>query len=367
VVNKFTRCRSNTVVEYPRTKQIVISTVKTKKKDVVCRSIVQRCPVTDSKTYDKQKARNSVSAKSFLSPLTLIFVTAKIVPSKDLNYSVFKADALKNKCGFASIRQYKLLTKIRTASTVRLMPLVSIITPIYNAEKFLEKTLESVFHQTYSNFELLLILDKNSSDRSKEISENWAQKNARIKVFQNLPHGGVAFNRNFALSQAKGDYICFLDSDDLWEPNKLAQQVSFMQSAECDFSCTGFRKISAAGIDLKIEVIPPSIITSSSLLKNNRIGCLTVMLKKSLAQHVQFQDVMHEDMVYWLEALKMAKVAYGMPQVLACYRVVTGSRSSNKITSALGRWNILRNIEKMSLPSALYYFTHYAFTSFKKY
>lgn len=247
------------------------------------------------------------------------------------------------------------------------MSLISIITPVYNAEKFLEQTLQSIHSQTYKNFEALLILDKNSTDESSAIIDRWAAKDARFRVLRNLPQGGVSFNRNHGISLATGDFICFLDSDDLWESQKLTLQLKFMIENNLNFSCAGFNKISEDGLPLPIIITPPAKFDYTQLLKNNQIGCLTVMLSKKLAQTVQFQDVMHEDMVYWIQLLHKTQFAFGIPQVLASYRVVHGSRSSNKFIAAKARWHILRHIEKLTFFKSSFFFMHYAFSAIFKY
>jgi len=244
---------------------------------------------------------------------------------------------------------------------------VSVIIPVYNAERFLEETLESLSNQTFKDFEALLVIDKKSKDRSLAIATQWALSDPRFKVFENTEAGGVSANRNQGLNKAQGDYIAFLDSDDLWLPEKLEKQIRFMEENHHHFSCHGFKKITEHGEELGIVVLPPTKISYSELLKDNRIGCLSVMLTKSLAAELRFKDLLHEDMALWLEALRKEKFAYGLPEVLAQYRVVKGSRSNNKVLAAQGRWNILRNIEQLPLWSSIYYFIHYAISALKKY
>ena len=117
--------------------------------------------------------------------------------------------------------------------------LISIITPNFNCEVFIKSTIESVISQTYSNWEMLIV-DDCSTDRSYEIALDYAKKDSRIKVLKNEKNSGAAISRNLALDNANGDYIAFLDSDDLWEPNKLEVQLKFMEEHDCDFCFTKY-------------------------------------------------------------------------------------------------------------------------------
>ena len=127
-----------------------------------------------------------------------------------------------------------------------MQPLVSIITPMYNSEKFILKTIKSVINQTYSNWELLLIDDR-STDNSIKILEDFKSKYANIKLLQNDTNLGAAKSRNKGILEAKGDYIAFLDADDLWKPNKLDLQIQFMQTHNCDVSFSSYEQIDENG------------------------------------------------------------------------------------------------------------------------
>ena len=243
--------------------------------------------------------------------------------------------------------------------------IVSIITPVYNAESFLEDTVNSVLKQTYQDWEMILI-DDCSTDKSREIMEKLALMDDRIVPIYSEVNEGVANSRNKGIEKAKGRYIAFLDSDDLWKPNKLEEQVKFMKSKDIAFSFTGYEFINEDGERLGKIISIPSKVTYNELLKYNCIGCLTVMIDKKKIDKVEMPTLKHEDFITWLSILKKDIDAYGINENLASYRKRTGSVSENKIKSATWTWNILRNIEKLNVIKASWCFANYAFITVKK-
>lgn len=246
-------------------------------------------------------------------------------------------------------------------------PLISIITPAYNAERFIAATIESVLGQKYQNWEHLIVIDNNSKDRTEELVNWYTTKDPRIKLIKSSDAFGAARNRNVGLSLSKGEYIAFIDSDDVWLPNKLESQLRFMQQKSCHFSYHAFQKINQNGKKLGRVLQVPELMTYESILKNNLIGCLTVMLKSEFAKATHFQEVGWEDMAFWLDLLRGGQQAFGIPECLAYYRIVKGSRSNNKFFSAGLRWETYRAYEKLSLKGSIIYFLHYAFSGLKKY
>lgn len=241
---------------------------------------------------------------------------------------------------------------------------VSIICPVYNVEKYLDATISSVLAQTYSHWELLLIIDANSSDQSLSLAHKWAQQDSRILVLQSPAYMGVANNRNQGILKATGDYIAFLDSDDLWLPQKLEKQILFMTTHTLEFSYHSYQQIDPSGQLLPLIRQAPKYINYNSLLKTNAIGCLTVMVRSSLIKRHAFNpNVPHEDFLLWLELLKQIPQAQGLSEVLAHYRVLPQSRSSNKKHAAQDRWTIYRNILRLNIWVSLYYFMHYSLTA----
>ncbi|HIC32028.1 MAG TPA: glycosyltransferase family 2 protein [Flavobacteriaceae bacterium] len=213
-----------------------------------------------------------------------------------------------------------------------MQPLVSIITPMYNSEKFILKTIGSVVNQTYTNWELILIDDR-STDNTIKIVEDFKSKYANIKLLQNDTNLGAAKSRNKAILEAKGDYIAFLDADDLWKPNKLDLQIQFMQTHNCDVSFSSYEQIDENGKPLYklVQALPK--LTYNKYLKTNYIGNLTGMYNAKTLGKITSPDLRkRQDWLLWLAAVKKSgKPALGIQKSLAYYRVRNNSISSNKI------------------------------------
>lgn len=239
-------------------------------------------------------------------------------------------------------------------------PLVSIITPVYNAVLFLDETLKSVLAQSYSNWELILI-DDASTDQSFAQMQNWANKEPRIKVLQQPENLGVAAARNVGLQKAVGKYIAFLDSDDCWDRDKLEVQVNFMEIQKIALSHTAYRKIDSRGMVITPRIKVDQHVNYVQLLKHNQIGFLTAMYNQEQIGKVFFKSIGHEDFAFWLQILKSGQISYGIDSVLASYRVHPNSISHHKLKAASFTWTIYRQVEKFSYLQSLYYFIHYAF------
>ena len=245
--------------------------------------------------------------------------------------------------------------------------LVSIIVPTYNACEYIQQTISSVLFQTYHNWELLII-DDCSSDNTISIVKEFAESNPRIRYFStNQNTGSPSQPRNIGIEQAKGDYIAFLDSDDIWLPNKLEEQLTFMQKHGYDFVYSNYEKMSWDGKREQRIVKVKGSASYKDILKTNEIPCLTVLLRRELLNDVRFKSVPDEDCVCWLDILKKGYKAYNTGKVHAVYREAKQSRSSNKFKMFKERWYILRDIEKVSFISAVYYLTIYAFRGLAKY
>lgn len=244
-------------------------------------------------------------------------------------------------------------------------PKISIVTPAYNAERFIAETMESVLAQTYQLWELLVVLDVKSADSTRAIVQSYANKDPRIRLIEHPQAEGVSSNRNLAIKSAKGEYIAFLDSDDKWHPQKLEKQLHFMEKKQIHFSFHSFNAVSFSGDTIQFKRNAPGIVTYSDLLKHNCIGCLTVMVKKEILKQTYFKNEQHEDFCLWLDLLKNGHKAYGMPDFLADYRLVPHSRSHNKMLAATSRWSILRQREKLGLVSSLLHFIAYTLSSLR--
>ena len=236
---------------------------------------------------------------------------------------------------------------------------VSIIVPMYNAEKFIGKTIESVLSQTYENWEMLIMNDV-STDNSLAVVNEYAKKDDRIKVLNTEKNMGVVKGRNHLIDLANGKFIAFLDADDYWHSQKLEKQIQFMKEKNAGISCTEYTRVKENGEKIN-EVVIKSEISYTDMLKNNYLGCLTVMYDVEKVGKRYFKELeKNEDYVLWLEIVKDVKTIFGLKENLAYYRVLDNSRSSNKAKTAKVRWEIYRKVEKLPFLNSVYYFLHYA-------
>lgn len=243
---------------------------------------------------------------------------------------------------------------------------ISIITPSYNSEKFLEDCILSVLSQTYLDWEMIIV-DDNSSDNSRDIIKRFVKSDNRIKHVFLETHHGAARSRNIAFNIAEGDFIAFLDADDMWMPTKIEKQLSFMKEKNIAFSYTSYQRVSEDGKRLLNIIQPPSSITYSAYLRNTIIGCLTVMIDRSKTGHFQMPDMRtSHDMVLWLNMMKKGFTAYGLDENLAYYRIVSTSNTSKKWKAAKEVWDVYRKVEKLNLIYSAICFVGYVFNALKK-
>lgn len=244
-------------------------------------------------------------------------------------------------------------------------PLVSVIMPAYNAEKYIAQSIASVVKQGYQNWELL-ITDDRSNDNTQQIVKQYSNQDSRIKLFVNEKNAGAGVARNNSIKQAKGRYIAFLDSDDLWMPEKLSKQISFMQSNKVPFSYTGYQKFTG---DKKLlgKIIPPVETTYNELLNSNVIGCLTAIYdRQEIGKQYMPTIRKRQDMALWLHILKLTSKAVGIQESLAYYRVDVGM-SSNKIEILKWQWRLYREVEQLSVIKSLKHFVIYGLKGYLKY
>ena len=244
--------------------------------------------------------------------------------------------------------------------------LVSIITPSYNSKRFIEDTVKSVQNQTYTNWEMIIV-DDCSNDGTREILTRLADLDDRIKVFFMNENSGAAIARNKALKEAKGKFIAFLDSDDMWHETKLEKQLAFMRNKDIAFSFTEYELMDEEGVLLNKKVEIPASIDYHGLLKNTIIGCLTVMINREKTGYFEMPNIRtRQDFALWLSILKKGFTAYGLKETLSKYRVVKGSISSNKINAAKKTWYVFREVEKLNLVYSSWCFLNYSFQAIKK-
>jgi teichuronic acid biosynthesis glycosyltransferase TuaG len=236
--------------------------------------------------------------------------------------------------------------------------LVSIIMPAYNAEKYIKESIESVLAQTYKNWELIII-DDCSKDGTINIIKQYQIFDNRIRVICLKCNAGVANARNRGMELAKGRYIAFLDSDDLWLDIKLEEQIRFMQQKQIYFSFSKYRRFMDEKKGKVVNV--PTYVNYQKALYGNPIGCLTVCLDRRFIREFKFSKQRHEDYIAWLNILKNNNIcAYGIPKILALYRVGnSNSLSGNKLKSILWTWNVYRKSQKLSLFDCVFYMFYY--------
>jgi teichuronic acid biosynthesis glycosyltransferase TuaG len=244
--------------------------------------------------------------------------------------------------------------------------LVSIITPAYCVDSIIMETIDSVIKQTYKNWEML-IADDCSLDGTVEVVARAAKTDPRIRLLCCQRNGGPAEARNMALSHAKGRWIAFLDSDDIWMPTKLQETIEFARDKNSALTFTGFRRISSDNKLLGHYVDVPNSLNYRQLLSNTAIATSTVLIDRDLVGELKMQKVYYDDFVCWLGILKRDFIAYGLRKDLMHYRVVSGSVSRNKRKSAFEVWRIYRDFEKLNLMYAAWSFLGYALRALKKY
>lgn len=243
-------------------------------------------------------------------------------------------------------------------------PKVSVIMPAYNGEKTIEDSVCSVLSQTFSEFELIIINDCSTDNTLRQVYKI-AEEDSRIKIYTNQENLGVAETRNTGISLASGDYISFIDSDDIWVKEKLELQLDYLNKTGADLCYSSYEFINIYGERIGHLYKVPLSITYKQLLCENVIGCSTVLIKKEILPTSPFTSkYFHEDYVLWLKLLKDQKSAVGINKPLVQYRV--GGRSSNKINAAYHRWKIYRNEEKLSFLVSVYYLSAYAFNGLNK-
>jgi glycosyltransferase involved in cell wall biosynthesis len=245
--------------------------------------------------------------------------------------------------------------------------LVSIITANYNAAKYISDTIESVLAQSYDNWEMIIV-DDCSSDNSIEIIESYIAKDSRIKLVQLEQNSGAAVARNRAIELAQGRFIAFLDSDDLWQSDKLEKQISFMLKNGYIFSYSHYDLIDEDNKRYGTTFKAPPKVSYNDLLKTCSIGCLTAIYDtKSLGKVTMPLILKRQDYGLWLKILKKIDYAYCYDESLAIYRTRTNSISSNKIKAAQYQWKIYRDVEKLGIFKSIFYFIHYVYNGLRKY
>ena len=226
-------------------------------------------------------------------------------------------------------------------------PLVSIVTPCYNSAAFITETLNAVLAQRYTNWELIVVDDR-STDDTCQIVEAFASRHNGIRLIALKDNGGVSNARNIGLAEAKGKYIAFLDSDDIWLKDKLSRQVNYMEKELLPLTFCAYKRINEQGKVISGQVPVPHTVDYNALLAHNVVIFSTSMMLKSAIGDLKFSRAGHEDWIFLLKLLKQCRQGYGINQALAYYRVRQNSVSSNKLKAIGYTWKIFRESEGIS-------------------
>ena len=244
--------------------------------------------------------------------------------------------------------------------------LISVIMPAYNSGKFISESIQSVLNQSYQNFEILIV-DDASSDNTQDIVNGF--KDDRIIYMRNDVNRGVGYSRNVAAKSARGEYLAFLDSDDIWEKDKLQIQLDLIASTNCKFCFTGSAFMDEKGTKKEYILNVPEKIDVERLYKQNIISCSSVLIEKELyLRHKMSEErgLLHEDFLAWISVLKEVDYARGINKPLLVYRLYDSSKSANKFKAFRMNWNTFRK-SGMSLFKAGYEMVFYAINGLKKY
>jgi len=232
--------------------------------------------------------------------------------------------------------------------------LVSIITPVFNSEKYISETINSVINQTYTNWEMILV-DDASTDISVEIIKTYQLKDKRIKLYQLEKNSGAGVARNFAIEKAQGRYIAFLDADDLWKSNKLRTQISFLEQHKLPMTFSFYETIDENGNSLNTEIQTPSDLKYWQLHFCNFIGNLTTIYDTKQLGKIPISSIRkRQDWILWLTILKKIKHAKPVQQSLAFYRKRDNSISASKTTLLQYNYKVYKEYYRYSTVTALF-------------
>ena len=248
------------------------------------------------------------------------------------------------------------------------MPKVSIVTPCYNSAEFLEVTFKAVTSQSFTDWEWLLVDDQSSDDTFKML-EVLQSRDKRIKIFRNIENSGASFSRNRGIDNASGELIAFLDADDLWNVDKLKEQISFMDNESTNFSFHNYDMIDVNGSYLK-TVTAPETVSNKTLEKFNPIFTSSVMIRKSAISDIRFKLELRrrQDYIFWYQVVRSTGPAKNVNKNLGQYRVGNeNSLSHNKFRAAKIQWQIYREQFGLSYLGSIKSLSAYALHGITKY
>lgn len=244
--------------------------------------------------------------------------------------------------------------------------LVSVVIPVYNAEKYIEDTLHCILNQTYKKIEVVIVDDVSTDNTLTKIK---AFHDERIKLYQNDKNSGPAVTRNKGIEAATGRYLAYMDADDLCDLDKIEKQMHFIKEKDCAFCFTGYEFADENGVRNGKVVHIPERVDYEYALRHTIISTITVMFDRNkLSNEILSMptNARGEDTATWWKILRHGYIAYGIDEPLSVYRRHGGSRSSNKFSAVYGTWRMYRDIEKLGLVKSLVCFTSYVWNAVKR-
>ena len=240
-------------------------------------------------------------------------------------------------------------------------PLVSVIMPSFNAERYIAEAIDSVIAQTVTDWELIVV-DDASTDATAAIVAHYRQRDSRIRLISQQSNQGAANARNRGLDAARGELIAFIDSDDVWHPEKTAKQVAVMERQQADISYTAYERVRKPHQRGAVVSVPDRI-EYHTLLCRCVIGCSTALVRRATCGAVRMPPIKRrQDHGYWLELLRGgSRTAVGINEALVRYRLHRGSLSANKVVAAWYSWKLLRTVERIPVGKSLWLFGRYLF------
>ena len=240
------------------------------------------------------------------------------------------------------------------------LPLVSVVMPSFNAERYIAESIDSVMAQTVEDLELIVV-DDGSTDGTAAVAAARQRRDPRIRLLPQKANRGPAYARNVGIDHARGEMIAFIDSDDVWRPEKTEKQVAAMERCRADICYTGYERRREER--QRVTVVPvPASVQYRTILGHNPIACSTAMVRKATCGAVRMPLIkLNHDHGYWLELLRTGqRTAVGVNEPLVSYRVRRGSLSANKLAAALYSWKLLREVERIPRVQSLRIFAAYA-------
>ena len=239
---------------------------------------------------------------------------------------------------------------------------IDIILPNYNSSSFIDKTIQSVLNQNFKNWKLIIIDDFSNKETREKIKKY--EKFKKIKVFWLKKNRGAAYCRNFAINKSKSKYLAFLDSDDIWEKDKLKLQLQYMKKNNYNFTYTYYKTF---GLQSR-KISTPEKFNFYSFIKNTSIATSTMMVKRKTTKNIKFTyTTICEDYYFKCKILKKTKFAYCLKKYLTKYRVSKNSLQSNKLKNFYWIWKINFKFNKLSFLENLSSLFFISLSSIKRY